>query len=116
LAERSVLYSQLTTTDWASGNRTVEYTYDDNGSLISKTTKVTSTQEVIETVTYIYNLQNRLKTVTHYSYEDIDIDTNDDHIKEVTSYTYNSDGIRVAADYERRVDYYPLEGTFVGIW
>jgi len=82
LARADTLYSQLQTTDWHSGDRTIQYSYDDNGSVASKTTIETSDpNNVIETVTYEYNLQNRLESVT------VDSST--------TTYKYNPDGIRV---------------------
>ncbi len=59
VAQAATQYSQIATTDWASDNRTIEYTYDDNGSCITKTTKVTTPEEILETIEYEYNLQNR---------------------------------------------------------
>jgi RHS repeat-associated protein len=86
LAQADVQYANLSTATWAQGDATIEYTYDANGSVETKTTKVTSTQAVEETVTYDYNLQNRLAKVTT---ED---ENGDKHIAE---YTYNDEGVRV---------------------
>jgi RHS repeat-associated protein len=84
---------------WASGNRTIEYEHDDNGSLVSKTTSLSSDPNTIfETVTYDYNLQNRLEWVTREYVED----GND--IDEVTEYTYNPDGIRVRSYYYKTIN------------
>jgi RHS repeat-associated protein len=82
LARADTLYSGLETTDWHSGDRTIQYSYDENGSVASKTTIETSDpNNILETVTYEYNLQNRLESVT------VDGTT--------TTYKYNPDGIRV---------------------
>jgi hypothetical protein len=50
---------------------------------------VSTSQTVVETVNYDYNLQNRLKRAIT-SYNDGQYDVN-----EVTEYTYNDQGIRV---------------------
>jgi hypothetical protein len=87
MADASVQYSQLGASTWGQADRTIEYTYDDNGSVLTKTTSVTSTQAVEETVVYTYNLQNRLKRVeTDYQ----------DGTVEIAEYKYNSDGVRVS--------------------
>jgi len=88
LAQAEMQYSELGASSWGQADRTIEYTYDDNGSLLTKTTKVTSTSEVIETVTNHYNLANRLDKVT------TELANGDQHIVE---YTYNDEGIRVRA-------------------
>jgi fibro-slime domain-containing protein/RHS repeat-associated protein len=88
LSQADISFSELATTDWANGNRTITYTYDDNGSVTSKVTKETDTEDLVETVNYTYNLQNRLARV-----ETID------HIAATTTvvaYKYNPDGIRTA--------------------
>ncbi|MBN2376901.1 MAG: hypothetical protein JXD22_10895, partial [Sedimentisphaerales bacterium] len=51
----------MNTSTWAEVGTTITYTYDANGSLISKTT---CKDEQEETITYAYNLQNRLFKVT----------------------------------------------------
>ena len=86
VAEGSVLYSQLDSRHWAEGDRKIEYAYDANGSLIEKKTWDTTPEPdtLLETVTYDYNLQNRLVSVS-------------DGTTTVT-YKYNPDGIRVQAD------------------
>jgi len=88
IAQADVQYADLSTATWANGDTTIEYTYDANGSVETKTTKVTSTQAVKETVIYNYNLQNRLAKVTTE-------DENGD--KRIVEYTYNDEGIRVKA-------------------
>jgi RHS repeat-associated protein len=93
LAQAQVQYSDLNTATWANGDTTIEYTYDANGSVETKTTKVTSTQAVEETVVNSYNLANRLETVTT---------TRGDTV-EVVEYTYNDDGIRVKSEFIRTV-------------
>ena len=86
LAQADIQYSQLDTRHWSEGDRTIDYTYDDNGSVVTKTTKQTSTSTVLETITYDYNLQNRLEKVT----------TDDQSgTVEIAEYKYNPDGIRV---------------------
>ncbi len=57
--------------------------------MTSKATEVTSTQEVLETITYDYNLQNRLKKVTSF----------DGSTSTWAQYTYNDAGIRVKAEH-----------------
>jgi len=87
MADASVQYSQLGASTWGQADRTIEYTYDDNGSVQTKTTSVTSTQTVTETVTNTYNLQNRLKRVeTDYQNDTV----------EIAEYKYNPDGVRVS--------------------
>jgi len=98
LADWSVQYSQLTAGDWGQGNRTILHKYDANGSLIEKKTTVTSNEEILETASYQYNLQNRLASVTT-SYTE---DTND--VNEVTEYTYNDNGIRVKSYYYKTIN------------
>jgi len=88
LARADIQYSLLSTTDWASGNRTITYTYDDNGSIIQKVTKKTITQELVETITYTYNLQNRLARVTTTDHQT--------STTTVVAYKYNPNGVRVA--------------------
>ena len=82
LAEGTVSYSQLSTLQWAKGGTTITYDYDDNGSLISKVSTGTTT----ETVTYKYNLQNRLQRVET---------TPSGEPTQVVEYVYNDAGIRV---------------------
>ncbi len=93
LAHADSQYADIETFDWSEGNRTIEYTYDANGSIETKTTKATSTQDVIETVEYEYNLQNRLKkqTVKDGQYPP--------NILSWTGYTYNESGIRVKSEH-----------------
>lgn len=84
LAEGAVSYSQLSTTQWAKGDTTIAYTYDNNGSLETKTSTGTETKAI----TYDYNLQNRLERVsTDYQNGTV----------EITDYTYSDNGIRVAS-------------------
>jgi RHS repeat-associated protein len=66
--------------------------------LTSKVTKVTSPEEIIETVTYDYNLQNRLARVTTSHTE------GSDNISDVTEYTYNDEGIRVKSYHYRTIN------------
>ncbi|MCK4753253.1 MAG: hypothetical protein KAS75_07390 [Planctomycetes bacterium] len=90
LAQADIAYSLLSTTDWASGNSTITYTYDANGSMETKTTKLTSTDVTQETVTYEYNLQGRLAKVTTTPYV-----SGVPQTSVVTEYKYNPSGIRV---------------------
>jgi len=116
LARAEVQYANLGTSSWGQANRTIHYSYDANGSLEKKIIAVTGEADpdnnYIEKFIYSYNLANRFETITHYSYEDLGGSTDDDHIEEVTTYIYNDDGIRVAAEYQRSVDYYPFDETF----
>ena len=116
LARDEVQYANLGTSTWGQADRTIHYSYDANGSLEKKIIAVTGVAdpdtEYIEKFVYSYNLANRLETITHYSYEDLGGSTDDDHIREVTIYIYNDNGIRVAAEYERSVDYYPFDESF----
>jgi len=94
VAQGEMQYANLSTASWANGNTTITYTYDDNGSVTSKTTTGASA----ETVVYEYNLQNRLETITR-TYND---GVND--ITEVTTYTYNDNGIRVGSHFTKTED------------
>jgi RHS repeat-associated protein len=88
LAEGAVQYSQLDARHWTEGNRTVEYAYDDNGSLTSKVTSVTSSQVELARIEYTYNLQNRLVEVR--------TSTDERQSWSVVEYKYDPDGNRVA--------------------
>jgi len=88
LALGETQYEQISTADWANYDRTVDYTYDANGSCIEKKTEVTSSQTPVEKVTYDYNLQNRLRRVTTDDTGGTDA---------VVEYTYNDAGIKVKA-------------------
>ena len=90
LARADTQYSDLTTASWGSGNRTIEYEYDANGSMTQKTTRQTLPLETLEVVDYVYNLQNRLVQVTTTPYTD-----GAPGIPEVVDYAYNPSGIRV---------------------
>ena len=96
IANASCQYSQISVADWAT-HKYIEYTYDDNGSCIAKTTKNAS-NAVVESVQYDYDLQNKLERVTRQYTE------GSDNIAEVTQYTYNDDGIRVRSEYYRTVN------------
>ena len=92
VAEASSQYSQITTGDWAT-YKYINYTYDANGSCITKTTKNDSST-VVEAVQYDYNLRNKLRKVT--------TDPISGSTVSVVEYTYNDDGIRVKAySYDR---------------
>ena len=101
LAQADILYSNLDTSTWAVTGTTIEYDYDDNGSLIRKTTWTgeidtgTKTQEII----YAYNLQNRLARMRT---DDTPLVTTD--WETTVDYEYNDSGIRVAK--------YEFEATF----
>jgi len=94
LAQADVLYASLSTSTWATIDRTIEYDYDDNGSLIRKTTwnseigSGTKTEEI----TYTYNLQNRLTKVA----TDPDPYSSTNTV-DYAEYKYNDSGIRVSA-------------------
>jgi len=86
LAQGEMQYSDLSTASWSQGDTTIEYTYDANGSVETKTTKVTSTQIIEEVVTNHYSLAGRLDKVTT---------ENSDGNQRIVEYTYNDDGIRI---------------------
>ena len=86
LAQGAVQYSNLDARQWQEGNRTIVYTYDNNGSMTSKVTKKSSDSTVLETVTYQYNLQNKLARVVTVAAG----------FTEITEYKYDSVGNRVA--------------------
>jgi len=108
LAQADITYDQLSTRDWNSGDRLIEYGhwdggdersgnfiagYDANGSLVEKvmwdmngTPSLLTDDTKLETVTYEYNLQNRLAKVTKSVPGSPD---------EVTEYKYNPQGIKV---------------------
>jgi RHS repeat-associated protein len=89
LAQAETQYSQLSTLAWGRGNRIIEYGYDANGSLTSKTTTEGST--TVETVEYGYDLQNRLAGVATTPYVDGQAQS-----PTLTEYRYNPQGIRIA--------------------
>ncbi len=105
LARAEAQYANLGTSSWGQANRTIHYSYDANGSLEKKIIALTGEPDpennYIEKYVYTYNIANRLETSTCYS------DEGNDHVKTVTVYTYNDEGIRVACDSEKYVDYYP---------
>ena len=86
LSQADVQYANLNSASWANGDTTITYTYDDNGSVETKTTVTSSV--VKEVVTYHYNLAGRLDKVT------TDDQAGTEHIVE---YIYNDEGIRVQA-------------------
>ncbi len=91
LAEADIQFANLSIAAWGQDNTTIEYGYDDNGSMTSKVTKTTSTpQETIEAVAYEYNLQNRLSKVTTTPYVDGVAQT-----PIVAEYKYDPDGNRM---------------------
>jgi len=82
--------------------------YDDNGSVTEKltwdtdgTTEDRSDDSILEEITYEYNLQNRLESITRVGeWINLDSDSEDDDREvEVTQYTYNVDGIRISSEY-----------------
>jgi len=93
LADQAQLHSHLQARAeaiWGQHNRTIEYQYDDNGSMVKKITweGAIGTGTKLEEVTYDYNLRNRMWKVT----------TGDlSGTVAVVEYTYNDNGIRVAA-------------------
>jgi hypothetical protein len=92
VAQAEMHYANLSTASWAKSNTTITYTYDDNGSVETKTTVTNSV--VKEAVTYHYSLAGRLDKVT------TDKQSGTDNIVE---YTYNNAGIRVRAySYEQQ--------------
>jgi len=93
LAEAQTQYANLGVSTWGQVDRTITYEYDDNGSVLTKTTTVTSTTAVVETVTNHYNLVGRLDQVT----------TEYGDTVEVTEYTYNDEGIRVKSQFTRTI-------------
>jgi len=93
LAEGAISYDEIDTRHWSEGDTTIDYTYDDNGSVTSKTTKVTSSGYTVEEVVYDYNLQNRLEKVTTTPYDEEGEPLTEQQT--ITEYKYNPDGIRV---------------------
>jgi RHS repeat-associated protein len=83
--------SYISSGTWGQSNRTIEYTYDANGSVLTKTTKITPST-VIESVTYDYDVAGKLTKVTTDITPGISTDALD-----VTEYGYNDEGIRVKA-------------------
>ncbi len=109
MADQSQLYDALESRAeaiWGKNNRTIQYAYDDNGSLIEKKTIVTPVDEadpevMVELVTYEYNLQNRLKQVMTTPYS-----AGQPLTSVGVSYEYNESGIRTACITDGvRVDY-----------
>ncbi len=100
LSQAAVQHGQISTLAWGKGNTIIEYGYDFNGSLTSKTT--TQGSQTQETVVYTYNLQNRLETVTTTPYID-----GSPEPSTVTAYTYDPSGIRTSktVDDTVRTDY-----------
>jgi len=84
LAQADVQYSQLCTNSWGKGGQAITYTYDENGSVETRTTGEGAT--AVETAAYEYNLQGRLKQVTVSRSGEDDV---------VTEYKYDVDGNRV---------------------
>lgn len=102
LARADGQYLNLSTSAWGSGNRTISYQYDKNGSQICKTTKKTLEDEIIEVVKYEYNLQDRLSKVITTTYSEGDpVGT------ETVEYRYDPDGIRTekTVDGTTRIEY-----------
>jgi RHS repeat-associated protein len=94
-AEAASQYADIATTDWHNGSRTITYTYDDNGSCITKTTAVTG-GSTLETIQYDYNLQNRLSKQTVRDGSDV--------LQSWTKFTYNDNGIRVRKEHFDGID------------
>jgi YD repeat-containing protein len=88
LAQGQIQYSSLCTADWAKDD-SISYTYDLNGAVDTKTS--TTSGSTTESVTYEYNLQNRLSRVV----TDSDPSSGTNNV-DVVDYTYNTAGIRVA--------------------
>ena len=123
LAQADTLYQNLSTNGWGQTDRTIDYTYDANGSLLSKTTRETSTSTVQERVDYQYNHQGRLSRLI----TDLDSASGTNPV-DVVDYVYNEAGIRVSSysftvpqdklypeneeDYDssRKVTYYLIDG------
>ena len=92
-------YTQVSTFTWANGNHTIEYDYDDNGSLISKITykRIGQDTEFVEGRRYDYDLQNRLAKLWDMGSDETD-PADDEPLAE---YYYNTAGIRTEKiDYE----------------
>ena len=91
LAQGQIQYSGLCTADWAKDD-SISYTYDLNGAVETKTS--TTSGNTTESVTYEYNLQNRLWRVSTTTYTGGVPDTT----VSVVEYTYNPSGIRTQKD------------------
>jgi RHS repeat-associated protein len=102
LAQASSQYSNITTGDWAT-NKYIEYEYDANGSCIRKTTKNAS-NEVVEDITYDYNIRNKLSRMSR-AFTDWE-----GSIVETTQYTYNDSGDLAKTSRYRTVNGGPPEG------
>jgi RHS repeat-associated protein len=88
LSQADVQYANLNSASWANGDTTITYTYDNNGSVETKTTVTSSV--VKEVVTYHYNLAGRLARM----WTDTDSSSSTNTV-DVVDYKYNDDGIRV---------------------
>ncbi|MFA5554700.1 MAG: RHS repeat-associated core domain-containing protein [Phycisphaerae bacterium] len=88
LSDAAVDYEQLGTSSWGQVDRTITYTYDDNGSLKEKRLSPTGISFPIEVVYYTYDAANRLIKIEVIPSR---------YIKNYVEYTYNDDGIRVSA-------------------
>jgi YD repeat-containing protein len=86
LAEGADRYSDLDSRHWVQGDTTIEYGYDDNGSLTSKVSKESGVE--FERTIYEYNLQNRLALVKVSTDGGSTWDS-------TTTYKYDPDGNRV---------------------
>jgi RHS repeat-associated protein len=88
-------YEQVSTFTWADGNYTIEYGYDDNGSLTSQVTVRRTgpeTTEFVEGRRYEYNLQNRLARLWDAGDDEL-LNTADDVL--LAEYRYNPQGMRI---------------------
>ena len=88
LADEAALYAALSTETWGPAGSVIYYEYDANGSVRTRTT----TGPRPETVTYAYNLEKRLASVTTASTNGPQVTT------ETTQYAYDQGGNRVHSE------------------
>jgi RHS repeat-associated protein len=87
LAYGAGIYENLQLSVWGSHGKTISYTYDDNGSLTSKTTRQDGV--ITEVVEYVYDLQGRLASAATTPYYGGSPET-----PTIAAYGYNEGGIR----------------------
>ncbi len=83
LVQADIQYANLDISAWGQDDTTIEYGYDDNGSMTSKVSKESGVE--FERTIYEYNLQNRLALIKVST----DGGTTWDSI---TGYKYDQDG------------------------
>ena len=74
IAQADIQYGDLCTLDWANGDQTVHYSYDDNGSMTEKLTALSTepnpAANYLEKEVYQYNQGNSGQRISHPRYAD----------------------------------------------